>query len=142
MVDRVLKQLRFAFVLSLIFAIVALCADILYTLKMAPAENAALERWGIIITLFGIFGALKLLHPQLKKEEKKNKSEALKKYASKYYIRLSALMFIFLFNLVSLHITGVKNFIFLGIITIFALLFCVPGKENIENETQVHGDQQ
>lgn len=141
MVDKVLKQLRIVFVLSLVFAVVSLSADILYSLRINPVENVALERWGIIITLFGIFGSLKLLHPKLNKEEKMNKQEALKKYAMKYCLRLSALLLIFLFNLVSLHITGVENFIFLGIITIFAMLFCVPSKENIESETQVYEDQ-
>lgn len=140
MLDKILKQLRFAFVLSLIFSSAFLIADVLYTLKMVPQENAALERWGIIITLFGIFGTLKLLHPKLTAIEKTDNATALRKYAFKYYIRLFALIAIYVFNLVSLHFTGVKNFLFLGIITIFALLFCAPSRENIENETRVHED--
>ncbi|HCO66859.1 MAG TPA: hypothetical protein DIT04_03760 [Dysgonomonas sp.] len=140
MIDKMIKQFRGVFVLSLLFAVLTLIADALYNLKVIPADNPVLERWGIIITLFGIFGALKVFHPTLKKSEKVNKETALKKYASKYYLRLFFLLAIYIFNLVSLHVTGIKNFIFLGIITIFALLFCAPNKENIENETQVNPD--
>lgn len=142
MPDKIFGQLRLVFIVTVVLAIVALSADVLYTsANVTAVENPALERWAIIITLFGIFGALKLLHPRLKNTERTNKPEALKKYAFRYYLRLFALLAILIFNIACLHFTGAKNFIFLGIITIFALFFCVPNKENMEDETRLDDDQ-
>lgn len=137
MTDKIVRQLRIAFIFSLVFSVAIFIADTLYVSQNVSVENPAWERWGIIITLAGIFGALKLLHPRLNSTERENKQDALRRYAVKYYIRLFAIVVIYVFNLVSLHLTGSKNFIFLGIITIFALLFCVPNKENIERETEI-----
>jgi len=136
MLDKTFKQLRIVFASALAFSIVTFIIDVLYTMKyVQPVENPVLERWAILITLIGIVGILRFLHPKLKADERKNKSIEKNKFSSKFQLRLFSLVAIYIFNLACLHFTGVKNFIFLGFITIFALLLCLPNKQNIEKET-------
>jgi len=136
MPDKVFKQLRIIYILSIIVLLTAFVADVLYTTKymQQPIENVTLERWSIILSLFGIFASLKLLHPKLKESDKKDSDAAIKKYASKYYLRLLILAGICIFNIACLHFTGVKNFMFLAFITIFAVFLCAPNKQPIEKE--------
>lgn len=118
--------------------LLAFVLDVLYTSKYTvPIENTGLERWGIIITLGGIFASLKLLHPRLKEIDKTNDETAIKKYFIKYLIRLSALISISIFNLICLNTTAIENFRYLAFISIFALFLCIPNKASIENEITV-----
>lgn len=133
--DKAFKQLRTVFILSLVIIFVLFIGNVLYVMKyVETSENIGLERWGIIITLGGIFASLKLLHPKFEKNDITDTSALLKKYSNKYYLRLSSLLAIFFFNIVCLHITGIKNFMFLAFITIFAILLCAPSKKQIESE--------
>lgn len=131
------RKQKLLFFAVVILSTVAFVADVLYTAKhVTVTENVVLERWGIIITLAGIFSALKLLHPKLKEEDKSDKAGALKKYYNKYCLRLLLLGTICAFNLLCLYITGVKNFTYMAFISIFAMLLCAPNKKHIEFEIQ------
>lgn len=97
-------------------------------------SHVTLERYGIIITLIGIPIALKLFYNRINKLTKANFTEYLKKYRFEYLIRLLLLNIICFFNIVSLYITGSKNFYFMVIVTIFAFFLCAPQKAKHENE--------
>lgn len=141
MLDKVFKQIRTVFTICLSTSILSFIIDVVYTKKHTLAiDNPDLERWTIIITLFGIFASLKFLHPRLKDEEKINREDAIKKYANKYYYRLSILMFIYIFNIVCFHFMGANNFMYLAFITIFTFFLCSPNRVQIENETQISED--
>lgn len=132
------KLLKVAFILSVIFAFAVFIVDVLYVAKnVVPAENVGLERWAIIITMIGIVGALKFLHPRVSDAERLDKKVAKQKFTKMYVMRLAALLTIFLFNILSYHFTGAKNFVYLAFITIFAMLLCVPNLKYLE--TQING---
>lgn len=132
------RKLKLIYWSCVIIMLIVFVLDVLYTSKYTqPIENIGLERWGIIITFGGIFASLKLLHPRLKETDKTNKEAAIKKYATKYIIRLSALISISVFNLICLNTTAIENFKYLAFISIFALFLCIPNKASMENETNV-----
>ncbi len=138
MLDKTHNKLKLIYWSCVIIMLLAFVVDVLYTSKYtAPIENTGLERWGIIITLGGIFASLKLLHPRLKDEDKTNDEIAIKKYFNKYLVRLSALISISIFNLICLNTTAIENFRYLAFISIFALFLCIPNKASIENEITV-----
>ncbi len=138
MLDKTHNKLKLIYWSCVIIMLLAFVLDVLYTSKYTvPIENTGLERWGIIITLGGIFASLKLLHPRLKEMDKTNDETAIKKYFIKYLIRLSALISISVFNLVCLNTTAIENFRYLAFISIFALFLCIPNKTSIENEITV-----
>lgn len=138
MIDKTYRNLRITYFFSIAIILIAFVFDVLYTTKyIVPTEYVVLERWAIIITLGGIYGILKMLHPRLKKEEKPTAETAVKKYITKYYTRHVALIALCVFNMSCLIITGIKNFTFLTIITIFALFLCIPNKKHIEEETKI-----
>ncbi len=138
MLDKTHNKLKLIYWSCVIIMLLAFVLDVLYTSKYTvPIENTGLERWGIIITLGGIFASLKLLHPRLKEIDKTNDETAIKKYFIKYLIRLSTLISISVFNLVCLNTTAIENFRYLAFISIFALFLCIPNKASIENEITV-----
>ncbi|SHF39716.1 hypothetical protein [Dysgonomonas macrotermitis] len=137
MLDKTFKVSRIIYFLCVIVSVCGLIYNFLYTTKyITIAENPILERWAIIITLAGIYGALRLLHPKLKNPDRENLTIAVKKYITKYYIRLGAVFAIYMFNMLCFSFTGIKNFIYLSIITIFAMFLCAPNKKHFENETK------
>lgn len=137
MLDKTFKNLRITYFSSIVLIILIFIYDVLYTTKyVAHSENVILERWSIIITLGGIYGILKMLHPRLNDAIRANTEDAIKKYATKYYIRHFSLVLLCVFNMSCLAITGIKNFTFLTIITIFAMFLCIPNKKHLEEETK------
>ncbi len=137
MLDKTFKHLRIIYFCSIILIILAFIYDVLYSTKyVTTSENVILERWSIIITLGGIYGILKILHPRLDDNIRTNTANAIKKYATKYYIRHFSLVSLCMFNMSCLAITGIKNFTFLTIITIFAMFLCIPNKKHLEEETK------
>lgn len=138
MLDKTHKQLKLIYWICVIIMLLAFVLDVLYTSKYTqPIENTGLERWGIIITLGGIFASLKLLHPRLKDTDKTNAETGIKKYFTKYMIRLTALISVSIFNLICLNLTAIENFRYLAFISVFSLFLCAPNKTHIENETNV-----
>ena|GEM_PF-1790403 len=136
-IDKTIKQLKSIFILSVILISMLFVFDVLYVTKYIQAiENVGLERWGIILTLGGIFASLKFLHPTIKDYDEKDTAILLKKYSKKYYLRLVSLLAVFSFNIICLHITGIKNFMFLAFITIFAIFLCAPSRKHIELEIE------
>lgn len=137
MLDKTFKTMRLLYFICAALVILVFIFDVLYTTKyVIPTENAGIERWAIIITLLGIYATLKFLHPKLKNTERANTASAIKKYTTKYYIRLVSILALCIFNMVCLNITGIKNFTFLSIITIFAMFLCIPNKKHLEEETK------
>lgn len=134
--------MRIVYYILVILTILAFVYDYLYTTKyVVPVENTTLERWAIILTLGGIFATLKYLHPKLKEQDREDADCAVKKYKVKYYIRFASILAIAVFNLVCLNITGLQNFSFLCIITIFAMFLCIPNKKHLEEETTKHNEE-
>lgn len=138
MLEKTHKKLKLIYWSCVIIMLLAFVLDVLYTSKYThPIDNTDLERWGIIITLGGIFASLKLLHPRLNESEKANEETAIKKYFTKYIIRLGSLIAISIFNLACLNTTAIENFRYLAFISIFALFLCAPNKASMENETNI-----
>ncbi|PXV64692.1 hypothetical protein CLV62_10918 [Dysgonomonas alginatilytica] len=138
MLDKTHKQLKLIYWSCVIIMFIAFVLDVLYTSKYTlPTENTGLERWGIIITLGGIFASLKLLHPRLNESDKTDTETALRKYFTKYIIRLTALVSVSVFNLICLNLTGIENFRYLAFLSVFALFLCAPNKAHIESETEI-----
>ncbi len=91
--------------------------------------NAVLERYGIILTLAGIPGALKVYHYFTQKMSKQSEEKRATLPLLIYILRLSILEIVVIFNVVGLYLTGSKNFFFLIFITLVAFLFCLPNKK-------------
>lgn len=142
MLEKTLKKMKLIYWSCVIIMLSAFVLDVLYVSKYSEIyaqllQNPELERWGIIITLGGIFASLKLLHPRLNETDKVDEETAIKKYFTKYMIRLGALISISVFNLICLDATASENFKYLAFISIFALFLCTPNKTSIENETKI-----
>lgn len=126
------KTLKIVFIASILLSIAIFLFVYFAVNKYTDSGvNVILERYAIAITLIGIPVALKLFHSQVSKLDKNNQ-QYLKKYQIQYALRLFILEGVYLFNLISFYITGGKNFIFMIIITIFALFLCAPQKAHLE----------
>jgi len=132
------SKLRLYHIVTIGISIVSFMLVVAYTTKYEiNLHNVILERYAIIITLIGIPASLKLYHNKLKalKASKKNDTY-LNAYKIQYIIRLSILTIICYFNIISLYITGSKNFYFMVIVTIFAFFLCAPQKLHIEDNEE------
>ena len=92
----------------------------------------------IIFAIIAIPAALKLFSSQLKKIMLTGN---LEKYKKIYHIRLGILDLIFIINIAGLYATGIMNFSFMAIITIFALFFCLPSIEQMEMVMDLRGPE-
>ena len=130
--EKTYKYLRIVFILSILIVLGGFIFDVLHMRGKIVSENVALERWAILITLFGIFGSLKYLRPQIIEVDFDMINSGIKIYVRKYFVRLVALLSIYAFNLINFTITGSRNFLFLAFITIFAMFLCAPSKKQVE----------
>jgi uncharacterized membrane protein len=128
------RKLKILFVTSILLD-AACFLPVLFMTKWNES-NVALERYAILLTLIAIPAALKIFYSRTGQPSETNRDIYLKKYQKMYCLRLLILEAVFLFNLISFYTTGAKNFIFMIIITIFALAFCAPQKTYTkQNET-------
>ncbi|NDW09337.1 hypothetical protein [Dysgonomonas sp. 520] len=128
LLDKSYKQLRIFYFVNLAI----LLAGFALVVLNKPASNneyVAVQQLFIILTIAGIPSALKLFYWQLKKILN---TDNINRYKSIYCIRIAILDFLFVVNLVSLYITGIMNFSYMAIITIFALFFCLPNEDQLE----------
>lgn len=133
--SKTFKYLKISYYSCIVVVITFFILVFLYVEKHNPQhEYVGLERWAIIITLCGIFGALKYLHPKVLLTQAGSIDKAIKTYVRKYFLRLVSILAIFAFNLTSYIITGSKNFIYLAFIVIFVLFLCAPNQLHIEKE--------
>lgn len=97
-------------------------------------DGVVFERYAIIITLACIPLALKFYHSQYKKIQQNDEEPQpfLKKYVRIYVLRTLILDLAIIANIAGIYVFGAKNFIFMTIITLFALLFCFPNKSYLE----------
>lgn len=131
------RRLKIYFTISLTITVILLLFVADYTIRYSIlAPNVMLERYGIMITIIAIPGALKLFQFFMNKQKKDNVGEYLSKYRFYYIVRLIILELVCFFNILSLYITGSKNFMFMTIITIFALFFCLPQMGNVREENE------
>jgi hypothetical protein len=125
------RRLKIMYAVSIAVSSILFIAVFLTNEWSESSSNTTLERYAILITLIGIPLALKLFHNRTKGLDN---AGYIVKYQKQYTLRMAILEAVFLFNLISLHITGAKNFIFMIIITIFALVLCAPQKVNLEQD--------
>lgn len=129
------STLKLLFAGAIIISVLAFMLVVAYTTKYdISSPSVILERYAIVITLIGIPLSLKLFHDKLKKTDASDTQLYMQKYRLYYLLRMGALLFIYLFNTVSLYITGSKNFYFMVIITIFAFFLCAPQKVYIDTD--------
>lgn len=135
MIDKTVKYLKIEYY-SCIAVVIALFIIVFQYVEKhnSGLSYVGLGRWSIIITLLGIFAALKYLHPKVVISKCNDLNKAVKIYILKYFLRLIALLFIYAFNLTCYIVTGSKNFIYLAFIIIFALFLCAPNKSHIEDD--------
>ena len=130
-------RLKIYFAASIIVQVLLFVFMQIYATKHVEVlSNVILERYGILLTLICIPFALKLFHERVKKLDKNDAVTFQKKYVIQYFIRSAILWFVYFFNLVSLYMTGARNFSFMIIVTIFALLLCAPSKAFYLNDNE------
>lgn len=139
MQEIIYKRLRILFIIFILLVITSFILDVLYTAKHKIfIENVVLQQWAIIVTLLGIFGSLKFLRPKVILTELSFEKKGIKTYVIKYFVRLTALVCIYIFNLTNFTITGSKNFLFLAFITIFAMFLCSPNRRLVEIKSDIN----
>lgn len=94
------------------------------------SSNVAFERWAIIITIAIIPLTLKGYHFLLKKIKEQN-NELNKRYTLLFITRLLIFNLLAVMNIVGFEIFEANNFIYLTIVTIFAMVFCLPSRNDL-----------
>jgi len=131
--NKLYKKLLVIFWANAILAVAALLL-LLYNngFEFSHGENVLFEQYSIIFTIIVIPGALKLFHYQYKKAEHLEDNIFLKKYFRSYLLRLAILDAGIILNLAGIYSFNSQNALYMSFITIFALVFCYPGKKIIE----------
>jgi nicotinamide riboside transporter PnuC len=101
-----------------------------------PATNIAFERYAIIITLAVIPISLKLFHSYHQKIKSLNQDVFIKKYTTAYYLRLFIFDIVAILNLTGFQLYNSHNTMYLTIMIIFALFFCYPNKQALQNKSE------
>lgn len=101
-----------------------------------PSTNIAFERYAIILTLAIIPGSLKLFHSYHQKIKSLSQDTFIKKYATAYYSRLIIFDVMAILNLIGFQLYNSHNTMYLTIMIIFALFFCYPNKQALQNESE------
>lgn len=102
----------------------------------SPATNVAFERYAIILTLAIIPISLKLFHSYYQKIKGLSQNTFIKKYTTAYYLRLIAFDTMAILNLTGFQLYNSHNTMYLTIMIIFALFFCYPNKQALQNEPE------
>ncbi|NDW17851.1 hypothetical protein D0T53_02830 [Dysgonomonas sp. 216] len=123
------KGLKLYFVFSVFILSIFFIYTVIYTIRYNVwSPNEVLERYVILLTLIGIPGILRLFYVQNNKIINYSTEKYIKLYKKYYILRLTVLNCIAIVNIISLHISGSKNFIYMTIIVIFVFFFCIPQK--------------
>lgn len=102
----------------------------------SPATNIAFERYAIILTLAIIPISLKLFHSYHLKTKSLKQNTFIKKYTTAYYLRLVIFDAMAILNLTGFQLYNSHNTMYLTIMIIFALFFCYPNKQALQNESE------
>ena len=88
-----------------------------------------LERYVLLLTLGGIFGALKLFSKIMEKNKHpEDINETTKLYKKAFLVRFSILFLIASINIVLYALSYRQNFMLLSLVTFTAYLFCYPSQ--------------
>ncbi len=90
--------------------------------------NVVLERYAIILTLVAIPGALKLFSVLINKKKEQSSDQFLTDYLKIYMLRAAILDIVVIVNLIGFYIYEASNFVYLTIVTLFAICFSFPGR--------------
>jgi hypothetical protein len=131
---KTIRILRIIYRIFMFAAILAFLCETLLILakKMQPINNTGLEQWSIILTLASIFITIRLMYLL----NKNNTHIPVKQYIIKYCAEFAILVTVFAFNAICFYFTGVKNFMFLAFICIFAMFLCAPNKRIVSGEIE------
>lgn len=99
-----------------------------------PTTNIAFERYAIILTLAIIPISLKLFHSYHRKIKSLSHDKFIKNHTIAYYLRLIAFDTVAILNLAGFQLYNSHNTIYLTIMIIFALFFCYPNRQALQNE--------
>ncbi len=102
----------------------------------SPATNIAFERYAIILTLAIIPLSLKFFHSYTQKIKNLGQDTYIKKYTTAYYLRLIIFDMMTILNLTGFQLYNSHNTMYLTIMIIFALFFCYPNKQALQNEPE------
>lgn len=102
----------------------------------SPATNIGFERYAIILTLAIIPISLKLFHSYHQKIKNLSQVTFTKKYTTAYYLRLIIFDVMVMLNLIGFQLYNSHNTMYLTIMIIFALFFCYPNKQALQNESE------
>ncbi|MBB4035306.1 tellurite resistance protein TehA-like permease [Dysgonomonas hofstadii] len=130
------KKLLAIFWTNMILSVAALLILIYIKgiLNLHNGGNVLFEQYSIIFSIIAIPGALKLFHSQSKKIELLEGEIFLKKYFNSYILRLLILDAVIILNLAGIYSFNSLNAVYMTLIIIFALAFCYPGKNAIQNK--------
>lgn len=99
-----------------------------------PTTNIDFERYAIILTLAIIPISLKLFHSYHQKIKSLSQDKFIKKYTIAYYLRLITFDIVAILNLTGFELYNSHNTMYLTIMIIFALFFCYPNRQALQNE--------
>lgn len=99
-----------------------------------PTTNIAFERYAIILTLAIIPISLKLFHSYHQKIKSLSHDKFIKNYTIAYYLRLITFDIVAILNLTGFQLYNSHNTMYLTIMIIFALFFCYPNRQALQNE--------
>lgn len=134
MIDKTLaiktyKTINRFFIVNVVLSIVLLHLAFFIRNDIAK-DYTVYQLYIIVLTIIGISLSLILFQWQYTKIKF---SKNIKKYKSAFYTRLFIIDVLYIINVLSLYITGSKNFSFLAIILIFVLFLCAPNQKQIRN---------
>ena len=128
------KVFFFAFGLQAIFFIAVAFKQINLLLDSGEVSYT-LERYVLLLTLAGIFGALKLFSVIMEKTEHvENEYEITNLYKKAFLVRFSILFLIASINIVLYALSYRQNFMLLTLATFTAYLFCYPSQNYLNKK--------
>jgi hypothetical protein len=139
------RWLQLVFIVTLLLGFALFVGTTLLRLREilhGTLPHVTLERYGILVTLVGIPGALKAYHYFMKKNPGHSEQSNLNFYVRIYFLRLMILGIVLLVNLLGLYITGGRNFFYMIFITLVAFLICLPNKSEIVTLCEIKNDIQ
>ncbi|MBP1616198.1 MAG: hypothetical protein H6Q14_25 [Bacteroidetes bacterium] len=133
-IKKTLRQSQIVFIITFLVGIVLFVGTTFLRLREILHGNSPhllMERYGILLTLIGIPVSFKIYQYFISKIVSQPENSKLDFYIRIYFLRLTILGLVLVFDAVGLYITGSRNFFYMVFITLVTFLFCLPNKSEI-----------
>ncbi|MDR1517300.1 MAG: hypothetical protein LBS52_04255 [Dysgonamonadaceae bacterium] len=144
---KVLRQLNIHYFASIAVLAVLFVLAILKIVRFSETPQAVsltVEMYAVVITLVAIPILLKTFAERLKKIKQAgaNPSEATRQYKMAYFVRLYALAFVTVGNIVLYALSRNQNFLWLTVALFVIFLFCKSSEKEIFSLTETGDNPQ